>query len=227
MECIRLAAGMRSIHKDARSARAWSREEAKDEAKQNQPGRISIVFNIIQIMAVLHVAARLECLELAKSECPTSHCAYRLVQRYRADGAAGLISRQRGQPGHRQLSDGISDVALPARLNYFDVPEVPPPVVLPVPAPVLPVVPVVPLVPVLPVAPSVPPRLHPPSINMSATAESATRTPVEDVFMIHPFQRVEDPQARKTTTPHAAPLLDIDDAERALFRRIRNSIGWR
>jgi hypothetical protein len=64
---------------------------------------------------------------------------------------------------------------------------------LPVPAPVvllvplLPVAPVVPLVPLLPVAPSVLPRLHPPSINMSATAESATRVPVEDVFIIHPF----------------------------------------
>lgn len=36
----------------------------------------------------------------------------RLVQRYRADGAAGLISRQRGQPGHRQLTDGMADIAL-------------------------------------------------------------------------------------------------------------------
>ena len=36
----------------------------------------------------------------------------RLVRRYRADGAAGLISRQRGQPGHRQLADGITDIAL-------------------------------------------------------------------------------------------------------------------
>ena len=36
----------------------------------------------------------------------------RLVLRYRADGAAGLISRQRGQPGHRQLADGIADIAL-------------------------------------------------------------------------------------------------------------------
>jgi hypothetical protein len=31
----------------------------------------------------------------------------RLVQRYRADGAAGLISRQRGQPGYWQLIGGI------------------------------------------------------------------------------------------------------------------------
>ena len=36
----------------------------------------------------------------------------RLVLRYRADGAAGLISRQRGQPGHLQLADGIADIAL-------------------------------------------------------------------------------------------------------------------
>ena len=36
----------------------------------------------------------------------------RLVLRYRADGAAGLISRQCGQPGHRQLADGIADIAL-------------------------------------------------------------------------------------------------------------------
>lgn len=36
----------------------------------------------------------------------------RLVVRYRADGAAGLSSRQRGQPGHRQLADGIADIAL-------------------------------------------------------------------------------------------------------------------
>jgi transposase len=36
----------------------------------------------------------------------------RLVQRYRADGAAGLISRQRGQPGHRHLTDGMADIAL-------------------------------------------------------------------------------------------------------------------
>ncbi|RYE73479.1 MAG: ISNCY family transposase [Oxalobacteraceae bacterium] len=36
----------------------------------------------------------------------------RLVLRYRADGPAGLISRQRGQPGHRQLADGIADIAL-------------------------------------------------------------------------------------------------------------------
>lgn len=36
----------------------------------------------------------------------------RLVRRYRADGAAGLISRQRGQPGHRQLDDGMADIAL-------------------------------------------------------------------------------------------------------------------
>jgi len=36
----------------------------------------------------------------------------RLVQRYRADGAAGLISRQRDQPGHRQLDAGMADIAL-------------------------------------------------------------------------------------------------------------------
>jgi transposase len=36
----------------------------------------------------------------------------RLVQRYRTEGPAGLISRQRGQPGHRQLDDGMADIAL-------------------------------------------------------------------------------------------------------------------
>jgi hypothetical protein len=33
----------------------------------------------------------------------------RLVERYRADGTAWLISRQRGQSGHRQLTDGMAD----------------------------------------------------------------------------------------------------------------------
>jgi hypothetical protein len=36
----------------------------------------------------------------------------RLVQRYRAAGAAGLVSRQRGQAGHRQLPSGVADLAL-------------------------------------------------------------------------------------------------------------------
>jgi transposase len=36
----------------------------------------------------------------------------RLVERYRTDGATGLISRQRGQPGHRQLDAGMADIAL-------------------------------------------------------------------------------------------------------------------
>lgn len=36
----------------------------------------------------------------------------RLVECYRADGATGLISRQRGQPGHRQLDAGMADIAL-------------------------------------------------------------------------------------------------------------------
>ena len=36
----------------------------------------------------------------------------RLVQRYRREGPAGLVSRQRGQPWHRQLDDGMADIAL-------------------------------------------------------------------------------------------------------------------
>jgi hypothetical protein len=112
------------------------------------------------------VRAELECLDLAKSECPTSACkgrkatmlcfqlkeaavvktetitmtmrevdrlktiqavvdgmltalmaadrlrltkrqVNRLVMRYRLEGAVGLVSRQRGQPGHRQLAPGV------------------------------------------------------------------------------------------------------------------------
>jgi transposase len=36
----------------------------------------------------------------------------RLVIRFRADGAAGLVSRQRGRPGHRQLPSGLAEMAL-------------------------------------------------------------------------------------------------------------------
>jgi hypothetical protein len=36
----------------------------------------------------------------------------RLVMRYRIEGAAGLVSRQRGQPSHRQLASGVADMAL-------------------------------------------------------------------------------------------------------------------
>lgn len=36
----------------------------------------------------------------------------RLVLQYRHDGAAGLVSRQRGQPGHRQLAQGVAEQAL-------------------------------------------------------------------------------------------------------------------
>ena len=36
----------------------------------------------------------------------------RLVMRYRLEGAAGLVSRQRGQPGHRQLGPGVAMQAL-------------------------------------------------------------------------------------------------------------------
>lgn len=36
----------------------------------------------------------------------------RLVMRYRLEGAAGLVSRQRGQPGHRQLAQGVATQAL-------------------------------------------------------------------------------------------------------------------
>jgi hypothetical protein len=32
--------------------------------------------------------------------------------RYRIEGAAGLVSRQRGQPSHRQLASGVADMAL-------------------------------------------------------------------------------------------------------------------
>jgi len=35
-----------------------------------------------------------------------------LLQRYRAYGAAGLISKQRGQLRHRQLNDGMTAIAL-------------------------------------------------------------------------------------------------------------------
>lgn len=36
----------------------------------------------------------------------------RLLHRYRTDGAAGLVSRQRGQSGHRQLPPGVENLAL-------------------------------------------------------------------------------------------------------------------
>jgi hypothetical protein len=36
----------------------------------------------------------------------------RLVQRYRTEGAARLVSHQRGRPGHRQLPSGVADMAL-------------------------------------------------------------------------------------------------------------------
>jgi transposase len=45
----------------------------------------------------------------------------RLVQRYRQDGAAGLISRQRGQPGHHRLLPELRTVALTIiRQRYAD-----------------------------------------------------------------------------------------------------------
>jgi len=107
-------------------------------------------------------------------------------------------------------------------IHYFAVPDVPPPAAppagggAPVPAPVVPVLPVAPL---LPAAPSAPGLLQPPSISISATAESATRTLVEDVFIMHPFLKVEDPQPRKTKTLQAGWLLDIDNLPRLLFRK--------
>jgi transposase len=45
----------------------------------------------------------------------------RLVQRYRQEGAAGLISRQRGQPGHRRLLPDLRTVVLTIiRQRYAD-----------------------------------------------------------------------------------------------------------
>ena len=37
---------------------------------------------------------------------------HRLVKRYRADGAAGLVSRKRGQPSNHQLPAGMANRAL-------------------------------------------------------------------------------------------------------------------
>lgn len=79
--------------------------------------------------------------------------------------------------------------------DYFAVP-VPLPVVplavppedvplVPAPAPVVPLWLLVPLAAGVPLDP--PPRLQPPSTKTNATAESATRTPFEDVFIILPF----------------------------------------
>ncbi len=94
-----------------------------------------------------------------------------------------------------------------------------PPDVPPAPAPVVPLVPLAPLpVPAAP-PPSDPPRLQPPSISINATAESATRTLVDEVFIIHPFLWIEEPLPRKAKTLKAAWLLDIDVLERALFRQ--------
>ena len=36
----------------------------------------------------------------------------RLIQRYKDEGAAGLVSRKRGQPGNRQLAPGVADRAI-------------------------------------------------------------------------------------------------------------------
>ncbi|MFC0696083.1 ISNCY family transposase [Paraburkholderia humisilvae] len=45
----------------------------------------------------------------------------RLVIRYRAEGASGLISRKRGRPGNRQLAPGLADRALTIiRERYAD-----------------------------------------------------------------------------------------------------------
>lgn len=45
----------------------------------------------------------------------------RLVLRYEAEGAAGLVSRKRGRPGNHQLSDGVADWALSLiRQRYAD-----------------------------------------------------------------------------------------------------------
>lgn len=45
----------------------------------------------------------------------------RLLVRLRAEGASGVISRQRGKRGHRQLAPGVADLALSIiRDRYFD-----------------------------------------------------------------------------------------------------------
>ena len=36
----------------------------------------------------------------------------RLLVRLRAEGASGVVSRQRGKPGHRQLAPGVASLAL-------------------------------------------------------------------------------------------------------------------
>jgi transposase len=36
----------------------------------------------------------------------------RLIRRYKEEGAAGLVSRKRGQPGNRQLAPGVADRAI-------------------------------------------------------------------------------------------------------------------
>jgi transposase len=43
----------------------------------------------------------------------------RLVTRYRLEGAAGLVSRQRGQPGHRQLAPGVATQALTLIRDHY------------------------------------------------------------------------------------------------------------
>jgi hypothetical protein len=44
----------------------------------------------------------------------------RFVIRYRLEGAAGLVSRQRGQPGHLQLAPGIAVQALGSIRDQYD-----------------------------------------------------------------------------------------------------------
>jgi transposase len=45
----------------------------------------------------------------------------RLLLRYRAEGASGVVSRQRGKPGHRQLAPGVARMALSIiRDRYYD-----------------------------------------------------------------------------------------------------------
>ena len=46
---------------------------------------------------------------------------FRLLRRFRAEGAAGLASRRRGRPGHHRLPDAVREAALAlVRARYAD-----------------------------------------------------------------------------------------------------------
>ncbi|MET0963465.1 MAG: ISNCY family transposase [Noviherbaspirillum sp.] len=66
--------------------------------------RLKVIQAIVDVNLTASIAANR--LQLTKRQ------VNRLVLRYRADGAAGLIARQRGQPGQRHLADGMADIAL-------------------------------------------------------------------------------------------------------------------